>query len=120
MTIKYTKETKTLVCMLNEEIDEKESEKIRRNIDEEIENFIPRKVILDFDNISFMDSSGIGMVIGRYKLVKMLGGELEIVNVHKNVKKIFAMSGLYRIIKISEASEENNNNGKENNSERII
>ena len=55
-----------------------------------------------------MDSSGIGMVLGRYKLVKMLGGNFEIINVNKRLKRIFDMSGVSRIIEIkSEESERN-------------
>ena len=49
-----------------------------------------------------MDSAGIGMVLGRYKLAKMLNGDLEIINVNKSMKKIFDMSGVSRIINIIE------------------
>lgn len=102
MNIKYSKEDRLLKIELTEEIDQHTADKVRRIIDDEIERFIPRKVIFDFSNISFMDSSGIGMIIGRFKLVKMLGGNLEIINVNKQTKKIFDMSGVTRIIKISE------------------
>ena len=71
-------------------------------MDNEIKGYSPRKVVFDFSNISFMDSAGIGMVLGRYKLAKMLNGNLEIVNVNKSMKKIFDMSGVSRIINIVE------------------
>ena len=71
-------------------------------MDNEIKGYIPRKVVFDFSNISFMDSAGIGMVLGRYKLAKMLNGNLEIINVNKSMKKIFDMSGVSRIINIVE------------------
>ena len=71
-------------------------------MDNEIKGYIPRKVVFDFSNISFMDSAGIGMVLGRYKLAKMLNGNLEIINVNKSMKKIFDMSGVSRIIDIKE------------------
>ena len=103
MIINYYKKDKLLKIELTEEIDQHTVEKIRRTIDDEIERFIPGKVVFDFSNISFMDSSGIGMVIGRYKLTKMLGGNLEIINVNKQTKKIFDMSGVTRIIKIDES-----------------
>ena len=54
-----------------EEIDHHTTEKIRRRADYEIERYVPRKVIFDFNKVSFMDSAGIGMIIGRYKLVTM-------------------------------------------------
>ena len=71
-------------------------------MDNEIKGYSPRKVVFDFSNIAFMDSAGIGMVLGRYKLAKMLNGNLEIINVNKSMKKIFDMSGVSRIINIVE------------------
>ncbi len=108
MITDYIKENKLLTLKLTEEIDQHTADKIRRKMDDEIERYVPRKVIFDFSNISFMDSSGIGMVLGRYKLIKMLGGNLEIINVNKIMKKIFDMSGVSRIITISECKEEKN------------
>ncbi len=102
MIVDFFKEDKLLVFTLTEDVDQHTSEKIRRKMDNEIKRYIPRKVIFDFSNISFMDSAGIGMVLGRYKLTKMLDGELEIINVNKSMKKIFDMSGVSRIINILE------------------
>ena len=57
----YNRQEKTLFILLDEEIDQDTVDKIKRNIDDEIERYIPRKVVFDFSNITFMDSSGIGM-----------------------------------------------------------
>ena len=102
MIVEYEKEDKLLIFRLTEDVDQHTVEKIRRKMDNEIKRYIPRKVIFDFSNISFMDSAGIGMVLGRYKLAKMLDGNLEIKNVNKSMKKIFDMSGVSRIINIQE------------------
>ena len=102
MIVDFFKEDKLLVFTLTEDVDQHTSEKIRRKMDNEIKRYIPRKVIFDFSNISFMDSAGIGMVLGRYKLVKMLDGVLEIINVNRSIKKIFDMSGVSRIINVME------------------
>lgn len=59
----YSKENKMLIVKLTEEIDQHTTDKIRRKMDNEIEKYIPRKVLFDFSNISFMDSSGIGLVL---------------------------------------------------------
>jgi stage II sporulation protein AA (anti-sigma F factor antagonist) len=104
----YTNANKTLTIKLTEEIDQHQVDKMRRDIDNEIERYNPRKVIFDFSNISFMDSSGIGMVLGRYKLTKMLNGDFEIINVNSRMRKIFDMSGVARIIKIKNMEEDNN------------
>ena len=64
---------KTLLVEITEEIDHHTTEKIRRKIDDDITRYMPRKVIFDFNKVSFMDSAGIGMIIGRYRMVNMLG-----------------------------------------------
>ena len=102
MNIQYKSESKTLFITIADEVDDHYVENIRREADNEITRFLPRKVVFDFSNVSFMDSAGIGMIIGRYKMVKMLGGSLEMINVDKNVKKIFEMSGITKIIPIKE------------------
>ena len=71
MTSEYKKQDKLLILKITEEIDHHTSEKIRKRADYEIQIHIPKKVIFDFENVTFMDSSGIGMIIGRYKLVTM-------------------------------------------------
>ncbi len=72
MQVEYKKEDKQLLLKIEEEIDHHSSGKIRKRADYEIQLHIPKKVIFDFTNVTFMDSSGIGMLIGRYKLASML------------------------------------------------
>lgn len=101
MNIKYDEMDKLLTCQITEEIDHHTTEKIRRILDDEIERYIPKKIVFDFDKVSFMDSAGIGMILGRYKMIRMLGGSVEMINVKSNVKKIFEMSGVHKIIQIN-------------------
>lgn len=101
MNIDYEEKDKQLTFKITEEIDHHWSEKIRRQVDDEIERYTPKRVIFDFDKVTFMDSAGIGMLIGRYKVTKMLGGNVEMINVKSNIKKILEMSGITKIIKIS-------------------
>lgn len=98
----YKNEDKSLTLKITEELDHHTVEKIRRRADYEIERYIPRKVILDFNSVSFMDSAGIGLILGRYKNISILGGKLEVVNVSKQVIKILNMSGLSKLIEIKE------------------
>ena len=97
----YVPKDKQLTLKIAEEIDEHTTEKLRRKIDNEITRFLPRKVIFDFSNVAFMDSAGIGLIIGRYKVAKLFGGDVEIVNARPSVKKVLEMSGITRIIKIN-------------------
>ena len=63
-------------------------------------------IIFDFKNIRFMDSSGIGVIIGRYKKISSEGGKVSVVNVNDRVKKIFNLSGMNKIINIYDTYEE--------------
>ena len=63
MDINYDEKDKLLTFKVTEEIDHHWSEKIRRKVDDEIERYIPKRVVFDFDKVTFMDSAGIGMLI---------------------------------------------------------
>lgn len=105
MKIKHFMEEKILLVELTEEIDHHSSEKIRNRLDYEIQRFMPKKVILDLEKVDFMDSAGIGLIIGRYKVTTCYGGVLEIKNVGSKLKRIFDMSGITKIVKIIERKE---------------
>ena len=98
MEYNYIENQKVLIFRITEEIDEFKAKEIRRKADYEIERFMPKRVIFDFNSVSFMDSSGIGMVIGRYKQTSLLGGKMELANLRPSVRKIFEMSGVLRLI----------------------
>ena len=70
MNTKYVDMDKLLIFEITEEIDHHTTEKIRRKMDNEIKRYMPKKVIFDFNQVTFMDSAGIGMLIGRYKKFK--------------------------------------------------
>ena len=101
METKFYEEDKLLVFKITEEIDALSVQKIRRRADYEIERYMPKKVIFDFNSVTFMDSAGIGLIIGRYKFAKMLGGTVELANLTSSIKKIFEMSGILRLIPIT-------------------
>ena len=105
MKISYQKEDKQLLVEITEEIDHHVAEKIRRKVDDEITRYMPRKTIFDFSRVSFMDSAGIGMIIGRYKMMKLIGGNLEIINISSTVRRILEMSGINKIIPMEDKRE---------------
>ena len=98
MKSKFYEEDKLLVFKITDEIDDYSVQKIRRRADYEIERYMPKRVIFDFDCVTFMDSAGIGMLIGRYKFANMIGARLEVANLTPSVKKIFEMSGVLKLI----------------------
>ena len=102
MNVNHFIEDKTLIFEVTEELDHHESERIRKRADYEIQRFMPKRVIFDFKKVKFMDSAGIGLIIGRYKQAECYGGKLELINVNEKLKKIFEMSGILKIIQITE------------------
>ena len=102
MESKFYEKDKLLVFKITDEIDDHNVQKIRGKVDYEIERYMPKRIVFDFDSVSFMDSAGIGLMIGRYKFATIIGAKLEMTNVQGSVKKIFEMSGILRLIPIIE------------------
>ncbi len=89
---------KILVVSLSGELDHHTAKEVKNLIEEVIKNRNVRNLIFDFTNLTFMDSSGIGVVVGRYKLIRSMGGKLAIAGAQKNVNKLLYMSGINKII----------------------
>jgi len=102
MNVKHFIEDKTLVFEITEELDHHMSDRIRRRADYEIQRFMPKRVVFDFNRVVFMDSAGIGLIIGRYKTASCFGGKVELINLNEKIKRVFEMSGVLKIIPIRE------------------
>ena len=89
---------KNLIVKIECEIDHHISDKIKEKIERELELRNLKNIIFDFEKVDFMDSSGIGMLIGRYKFVDKIGGKIYVINLNSNLKPIIEMSGLKKII----------------------
>ncbi|MBZ2173631.1 anti-sigma F factor antagonist [Schnuerera sp. xch1] len=89
-----------LVVELKGELDHHTSEDARKKIEQYYYNNNLLNIILDLSQLKFMDSSGIGLVMGRYKNCKERNGNLLIVSTSPYVNKILKMSGLMKIIKV--------------------
>lgn len=87
-----------LIVHISQELDHHMAGQISRMMDMQIEKGSIRTLIFDFSGITFMDSSGIGMVMGRHRKMSFLGGRTFVTGIGDNVDRIFQMSGLYRII----------------------
>lgn len=99
MYLKFEKHGNILIVILSGELDHNSAEEVRVRIDDRIDRDNISKVILNFSEVTFMDSSGIGAVLGRYKKISNKGGKLCIVEPSKTVNRIFELAGLYKIIK---------------------
>jgi len=91
----------TLHLYLEGELDMKSAAYLKNTIDLEIDRKGIRTVILYMENLRFIDSSGLGVILGRYKKLLPLGGQVKIVNVPPHLYKIMELSGLPKIIDFS-------------------
>lgn len=88
-----------LVLRVSEELDHHAAAQISKTVDVLIEKGNVKNVVFDFTGMTFMDSSGIGMVMGRYRKLQYFGGNVYVTGVGSGVDRIFSMSGLYKIIR---------------------
>lgn len=91
-----------LIVRLTGELDHHEAEVLREEWKDMIYNNPVKHIILNLESVTFMDSSGLGVVLGRYKEVMQLGGEMVICSISPPVKRLFEMSGLFKIIRFEE------------------
>lgn len=90
----------TLRVTLEGEIDHHSAVATRGEIDRLIYEYRPRRLELALSRIGFMDSSGLGLVMGRYALVRDLGGELAVIDPSPAIMRIFKLAGMDRLIRI--------------------
>lgn len=102
MICEFQKESKEMKVKFEGEIDHHTCQIMKNELDYEIRKNMPNKLIFDFENVRFMDSSGIGLLIGRYKSLIRIGAGAEIINANKDVKRILNMSGIFKIMLIKE------------------
>ena len=95
-----------LEIKLTGEIDHHSAVNVRSEIDGLIFESRPKKVVLDLSEISFMDSSGLGLIMGRHSLIKDLGGTLSLRAPTVAVMKILSLAGMERMIKIEKSIKE--------------
>lgn len=97
MNVEFKRNGHTLIVNLSGELDHHSAEKIREEIDLTMDKGF-KNLIFNFSKVSFMDSSGIGVIIGRYKKVQRKGGITCITCLSDKIKRIFDISGLFKII----------------------
>lgn len=93
-------EEKTVIAHLSGEIDHHNAKDLRSDIDSAIDRHHPENVVLDFSDVTFMDSSGIGLVMGRYKTAALFGGRVTVENTSVQIKKVMRLAGLDRLADI--------------------
>ena len=100
MAVKIDIKGEVLTAFLEGEIDHHSARKMRSEIDLAIEKHMPTLLVLDFFDVTFMDSSGIGLVMGRYRLLQKSKAELFITNTSDSIFKVMKLAGLEKLAKI--------------------
>ena len=98
MNIKFKLHNSTLYILMIGELDENTADYARLILDDNILNYVYDNVIFDMSELEFMDSTGIGVLIGRYKKLKNKQKNIYIANPSRTIEKIFNMSGIYEIM----------------------
>ena len=86
-----------LSAFLSGELDEHSASHVRKKLDEAISDGKIKRIVFDLKDVSFMDSSGIGVILGRCKKLMDRGGGMNVVNAQRSVEKVLRMSGVYKL-----------------------
>ena len=97
MAVRIEKDENSMTAYIQGEIDHHSATEIREAIDFAAESSLPGLLVLDFRDVTFMDSSGIGLVMGRYKLMQSMGGELHLKNISNHIQKVMRLAGLDKL-----------------------
>lgn len=101
MAIKINVTGEVVTAYLSGELDHHNAKEMREVVDNAVELNMPSLLVLDFKDVSFMDSSGIGLVMGRYRNLSKTGAELHITNTPSSIMRMFKLAGIERLAKIS-------------------
>ena len=97
-TLTYSLEHDCLTVFIERDIDHHGAEALRAEIDRLIEATNPERLILDFDSVEFMDSSGVGLIMGRFKKMQALGRETCVQAMNPRCRRLVELSGILEIV----------------------
>ncbi len=98
--VNFMYEERRITAGILGEIDHHNAAMMRRKIDMELKERLPEEMVFDFEHVTFMDSSGIGLIMGRYRLMNEIGGKIIIKNVSDRIKKVMKLSGIDKVARI--------------------
>ena len=100
MAIEINVTGEVVTAYLKGEIDHHNAREMREAIDNAVELNMPAMLVLDFNDVSFMDSSGIGLVMGRYRNLLKSGAQLHIINTPASIGKMMKLAGIEKLAKL--------------------
>jgi stage II sporulation protein AA (anti-sigma F factor antagonist) len=94
-----------LCIRLGGELDHHTANELRELASKAIEEDDIRHIVLNLERLTFMDSSGLGVILGRYKQIKQLHGEMVVCAISPAIERLFDMSGLFKIIRLEQTEQ---------------
>lgn len=94
-----------LCIRLEGELDHHTADELRNKVNDTMEKEAIHHILLNLGKLQFMDSSGLGVILGRYKKIASLGGEMVVCSISPAVRRLFEMSGMFKIIRLEEDEE---------------
>lgn len=111
MGVKVEMSDEVMTVRLIGDIDHHSAGEIRRYIDERAQIMKPSVLKLDFAAVPFMDSSGIGLILGRIRLIKLWGGRVILMNISENISRMAKMAGVFNFATVERKSDVNEKGG---------
>ncbi len=102
MDVKIITDEDSATAIIQGDIDHHTAKEIREQIDAYIQERKPRFLKLDFSSVQFMDSSGIGLIMGRHRIMQLLKGSVKVINIPEHLKRLIKISGLLSLGVIAE------------------
>ncbi|MFS8512904.1 MAG: anti-sigma F factor antagonist [Planifilum fulgidum] len=100
LSVEVTDSRNVLVVRLAGELDHHTAAKVRNEIDEKLTTGLYTNLVFNLSGLTFMDSSGLGVLLGRYKRVSQLGGNMILCAVNPSIYRLMELSGLFKILPI--------------------
>ena len=98
--MEHEREKDTVTVYVTGELDHYSAQSVRRELDGLISRPGVKRLVLDLKDMTFMDSSGIGVILGRYRELREKGGSVAVKNMNPQVEKVFTLSGMKQVIQI--------------------
>ena len=106
LSVQMAVRSSTLIMRLSGDLDQASIESLKRKVVEIIDKYYIKNLIINLEQVTFMDSSGIGFIIGRYTQIKNRRGKIIICSMNEMIERIFNLSGLKRICYVASTEQE--------------
>ena len=107
MSVKIDATGEVVTAYLSGEIDHHNAIEMRESIDAALKTYGPSLIVLDFSEVTFMDSSGIGLVMGRYRVSRPYGSQILITNTPASIYKVMRIAGIEKLAKLDKGNYDN-------------